>query len=281
MNCSNCGASMPNGAMFCTNCGADMARSGPVQQPRVPRPGSGSGTPCPSCGSTVPEGYGFCPNCGSQVGGMRSTVPSSICWSCSASVPGDMRFCPSCGADQDDIPTRGRGRAVPARSSGGGNGALIALICVLVAIIASLSIAFATGALDGLFRPGDDEDDQQAAEPTPTVAVADPQEQAAAPETQQTPDLSADYMFPDSSYRALTTADLSGLTHQQLGIARNEIFARHGYIFAESGYRAYFTSKSWYVGTTKNPVLSTLETQNVELIRSYEISHFGDVYHWY
>jgi len=278
MNCSNCGAAVPSGAMFCTNCGADVSRSVPVQQPRQPRvpyPGTG-GERCPSCGTPIERGSSFCTNCGASVGGVRTTMPTSVCWSCGAAVPGSTRFCPSCGVDQDDIPrpvdTRGS-----SRGSSRGNGPLIALICVLVAIIAALSVAFATGALDGLFH-SKDKDDDEAAAPEPTVTVV-----TAAPETTPpaVPDTGADYIFPDSSTRALTNADLAGLTHQQLGIARNEIFARHGYIFQEGGYRAYFLSKTWYTPTTSNPVLSALETQNVELIRNYENAHFGGVYHWY
>ena len=68
MNCSNCGAAVPSGAMFCTNCGANMAQAAPAQHPRVPYPGKG-GTRCSNCGGTVPDGYSFCPGCGQSGGG--------------------------------------------------------------------------------------------------------------------------------------------------------------------------------------------------------------------
>ena len=58
-----------------------------------------------------------------------------------------------------------------------------------------------------------------------------------------------DYIIPKSSKRILTEKDLEGLSSEQLRLARNEIFARHGRIFGSSDLQEYFESKSWYKGT--------------------------------
>lgn len=85
-----------------------------------------------------------------------------------------------------------------------------------------------------------------------------------------------DYIFPDSSNRALTTAEVAGLSKDQLKIARNEIFARHGYIFTTPEMKSYFESKSWYHGSIPNEsfdteaMLSQVEKDNIKLIKGYE-----------
>ncbi len=92
------------------------------------------------------------------------------------------------------------------------------------------------------------------------------------------------FLLPDSSSRYLTEADLSGLTHEQLCFARNEIFARHGRIFNTPQIAAYFSSKSWYHGTIspdkfEESMLNQYEWANVLFIREYENKHFGGSYY--
>lgn len=84
----------------------------------------------------------------------------------------------------------------------------------------------------------------------------------------------SDDIFPSSSTSYLTEAQVAALTKEQLRIARNEIYARHGYIFKDAGLKAYFESKSWYVGTTDQTIsdesLNAFEIANRDLIVKYE-----------
>ncbi|HHP1039881.1 TPA: TcaA 3rd/4th domain-containing protein [Bacillus thuringiensis] len=79
------------------------------------------------------------------------------------------------------------------------------------------------------------------------------------------------FIFPDSDIRKLTSADLTYLSKEQLKIARNEIYARHGHIFQTKDMQAYFAKQSWY---RENPyftgTLTDIETYNIELIKSRE-----------
>ncbi|MDM5238133.1 YARHG domain-containing protein [Bacillus cereus] len=79
------------------------------------------------------------------------------------------------------------------------------------------------------------------------------------------------FIFPDSDIRKLTSADLRYLSKEQLKIARNEIYARHGHIFQTKDMQAYFSKQSWY---RENPyftgALTNIESYNVELIKSRE-----------
>jgi YARHG domain-containing protein len=58
----------------------------------------------------------------------------------------------------------------------------------------------------------------------------------------------------------------------QLKIMRNEIFARHGYIFKTNEMNEYFKSQDWYEPTGGNigEKLSEIEKLNVKLIKRYE-----------
>lgn len=72
----------------------------------------------------------------------------------------------------------------------------------------------------------------------------------------------------DSSY--LTKSQVSNLNNFELGVARNEIYARHGYIFSLEQFRTYFNAQSWYKPITKNVTLNKIETYNVALIKAEE-----------
>ncbi len=76
------------------------------------------------------------------------------------------------------------------------------------------------------------------------------QNTAAAPTLAEEQDISdRDYIFPDSDSRYLTDEDLAGYSSDQLELAKNEIYARHGRKFVTPRIADYFNSKSWYKGT--------------------------------
>ncbi len=78
--------------------------------------------------------------------------------------------------------------------------------------------------------------------------------------------------YPMTSLRNLTSSDLSGMSLWDLKIMRNEIFARHGYIFKTQDMKSYFESQSWYRGQYSDvtSMLTDIEKQNIELIKRYE-----------
>lgn len=81
-----------------------------------------------------------------------------------------------------------------------------------------------------------------------------------------------DYILPDSSSKLLTAEDINGLSKVDLGLARNEIYARHGRKFKLSQYQKYFESKPWYKVSANynyaddNKNLTELEIKNVRFI---------------
>lgn len=80
------------------------------------------------------------------------------------------------------------------------------------------------------------------------------------------------YIIPDSNTRKLSASELKGFNSNTLALIRNEIYARHGYVFQKQKYRDYFGSKQWYTPNSNFDAswLNSVEKYNVELIKSLE-----------
>jgi hypothetical protein len=77
--------------------------------------------------------------------------------------------------------------------------------------------------------------------------------------------------------RPLTSADLEGRTADELRILRNEIYARHGYVFKSEELAVRFKKESWYRETPAfNPAsLTGVEKANVALLKKTETERRG------
>ena len=96
----------------------------------------------------------------------------------------------------------------------------------------------------------------------------------------------SDYIFWDSNIRYLTEGEVAGLSLQTLNYARNEIYARRGYIFQSQELRDYFGSKYWYYGTLtssqfSSAVFNDYEKANIELLKRYEYTIAPNGYQLY
>jgi len=78
--CPNCGASIPEGALFCAECGFDM------NQPLY----------CPKCGKKTYPGADICQFC-------KTWLLDGKCKFCYADIAPDAAFCPECGNPKDGI----------------------------------------------------------------------------------------------------------------------------------------------------------------------------------
>ena len=80
-----------------------------------------------------------------------------------------------------------------------------------------------------------------------------------------------DYIFPESSYEYLSRSDVLSIPKSMWAYARNEIYARHGYVFKTARYARYFENKNWYYpGGFDTGDLSDVEWYNMDLIKSME-----------
>ena len=82
-----------------------------------------------------------------------------------------------------------------------------------------------------------------------------------------------DYILKKSNKKQLKWEDVKGLSEEELRYAKNEIYARHGYIFKADDLKKYFKSKKWYKGTVKaskfdESVFNKYERYNVKYLKS-------------
>ncbi len=77
-------------------------------------------------------------------------------------------------------------------------------------------------------------------------------------------------LFLHSSVQRLTRDEVLKLSLPQRRLARNEIFARNGYIFNDPQLAAHFGRMSWYRPIKSSVQLNPVEEVNVRLLRSME-----------
>ncbi|MGK0465330.1 YARHG domain-containing protein [Clostridium sp.] len=84
----------------------------------------------------------------------------------------------------------------------------------------------------------------------------------------------ANYIFAKSASEKLLESDLATLNKENLALARNEIYARHGYVFKSEPFNSYFDSKSWYKSNTsfkgQNGEFNSVESYNINFITKHE-----------
>ena len=86
-----------------------------------------------------------------------------------------------------------------------------------------------------------------------------------------------EYVCPGSDTSKLSPYDLRYLDAEELMIARNEIYARYGYVYTIAELREYFMNCSWYYPTVANGKLgliklSATEEYNVKLLQAFELN---------
>lgn len=83
------------------------------------------------------------------------------------------------------------------------------------------------------------------------------------------------YILENSDKEYLSESTIKALSKKQRRYARNEIYARHGYIFKDKALKKYFSKKAWYKPTVKaadfsESVLNKFEKKNAALISQLE-----------
>jgi hypothetical protein len=76
--------------------------------------------------------------------------------------------------------------------------------------------------------------------------------------------------WPFTSSRYISESDLYGMSLADLRIMRNEIYARHGYIFQNLELREHFMQRPWYKPTTINVTFNDIEEYNIRFIKLHE-----------
>lgn len=82
-----------------------------------------------------------------------------------------------------------------------------------------------------------------------------------------------DYIFP-SDQLLIPIKALDMFTQEEIALIRNEIYAKHGYIFDNEKYNYYFSNKWWYIPNSNfsEDMFNETEKTNVKTIIEYETS---------
>lgn len=220
------------------------------------------------------------------------------CPRCGAHIRDDAAQCRSCGIWLDDVPETAEPSNKPL---------IIAMAVVLTALLVLTFLAFtgrfseqrnqAVAAATPTPETETAIEQTAAATPSPAASTAptplyseplsfDPSAQPTltpSPEATPTPistALQEHYVIPGSDSRYLSEGELAGLSDRDLMLARNEIFARHGFIFSTDWLQGYFLTQGWYRGTVTAAqfdagVFNAFERANVDLILRVEAEREG------
>lgn len=84
---------------------------------------------------------------------------------------------------------------------------------------------------------------------------------------------SSEYILPDSSTKYYTIDDVNWLRSDEIRLAINEIYAKHGRMFKSEELQNYFNSKSWYnpsipADQFNDSMLNDCERHNIEVLQT-------------
>jgi len=253
---------------------------------------------CTVCGNKLAPGEKFCTNCGSAVPKLSKSDSFEVNIDYSKNAAPEAAAAQSAAAvPESSAPAKSERKKENDRGSAALVAVLVVLVLVALALLAFLVIRlFSSANASSTTVPQGGgssvvviNNDESTPTPAPTASPAP----TATPQPVPTPTpvptpsptpVNTQYLLPDSSSRYLTENDLKGLSWQQLCLARNEIFARHGRKFVNADIAAYFNAQSWYRGTVEaanfnESVLNDIEKANVTLIQNYENRIYGGSYY--
>jgi len=196
---------------------------------------------CTNCGEKLNESSKFCPNCGSKVAIDQTNIPSTL----------ETRI--------EIKKNRSKTRLLV------GVGSLIGLMLVISVTL----IVKDFNKPEPKANVAATKTDEQ-----PKDKVVENKDQASHETEQESPNLSSsEYILPASDQSVMSEGDVANLTKGQLRLARNEIYARHGYVFKSQDLQTYFSSKSWYQQEPDfDGSLNEVEKENVNFIQEREDS---------
>lgn len=192
------------------------------------------------------------------------------CSNCGREIKKEERFCPYCGSQNKKTKKKNKW-----------------LTGVMGLIVVCIILGIAAGAMNSNKKEDAKKDTasntEKATEKQTTAAstkTAASTETASTKQTknntqdaddQQDETENSEYILPESDTRYVDQDEIDQLTKNEVRLAINEIYARHGRIFENSELREYFESKDWYDGTIEpedfdEDVLNQYEKANVKLL---------------
>ena len=205
---------------------------------------------CVKCGNKLPDGSQSCPNCG--------TVFTAA--EIAASRP----------AQNSYTPPKAEGK----KSRGG----IIALILILAACLGLLLLLIVGVVLIFGLKWGWGKDNGDGMINDGSAIVGSVDGDLAGNIYEAVYEKYADFVLPGSDSSFKCYRDIDGMTEQELTVAEQEIYARHGNSFSDGDLQAYFAARSWYPAGAESFTPNIYEQANLDLIRIYRAKQDGSLY---
>lgn len=196
-----------------------------------------------------------------------------FCEKCGTEIPKGAKFCEKCGASvESELQEPKDGVSYKKWILGGIIGG-VAVVAVVVAMLSATGILgskqetlhTSTGGV-GKQNTGVSETTSQPTEqPTATLVITPspvPEPTETPMETEETDiddsqipgdepesenEKNSEYIFPYSDSEYLTKSDVKKLSANEINLAKNELYARHGRKFEREDLQEYFENCSWYI----------------------------------
>ncbi len=251
---------------------------------------------CEECGKQIPDDARFCENCGAPVSFVEEPEPpyQEPLYQAPPSREPSYRVNPVYPSYENPV----SGQQVPEKKKKGGASTVLIIVLSVVAVALTCAVVvlcihtFGGKKPDGEKVAGKEEENSTAYEESaeeiesetgrrepesmpPSVETAPSFSVPPTSSVPETMEVVSEYILPNSNSAYLTEADLAALTKEELRLARNEIYARHGRKFKDSGLNDYFMGKSWYTPLIEadrfnESVFNDYEAANRKLIADYE-----------
>mgnify|MGYP000018368440 CR=1 FL=1 len=275
--CPECGTSNDFESIFCEKCGSRLQKEQQdnkqetmedmVEQVRYPQCGnllSNEDKFCTYCGAKMPKDIKFCTSCGKAF--KSATAPMNT----TDSVE-DKRI-------EQNEKNNEKTSIKPKKNK---KGLLLGIVGITVVII--LILYFIGRGTDTDLNPNNTEGTLEknslynSTQEIETIFEEQSSEMIMETESMTESENSfetSEYILPDSNTRYLTEGDVEGLSKDEIRIAINEIYARHGRMFQTEDLNAYFSSKSWYepkysaeeFSAIESSIMNDYEKKNIEFL---------------
>lgn len=278
MKCKNCGNEVKENAKFCRECGSKIIWETEALTTNV----------CPACGNILEENAVFCNNCGCSISVSTESIDDNAekCSRCGNKINPGALFCGECGnpinheSKKNTTYSNESKKQIKKKKD---KGMVFLVFLLIVVIICSAvvigyvyyqnnSVEITTPILDDSSDIKEDDETNNDDYDENSYEMENPETRSSdKPVEEQEEEVI--YLFPsDSEY--ITEADLYGKSKDEVALIRNEIYARHGYIFNTEPFKTYFSKKEWYIPNPSfnESLFNEIEKINKDFLVEYEKS---------
>lgn len=197
------------------------------------------------------------------------------CPKCGAKISSKAVACPKCGTEASQFDAIRNDKSL---KGGNSKKTILAVIITAISVLAIVSIVYFAflkpkGSEGASFEDEysavlaeevSPETDERAVE---SLEMEDIKE-TAEPESS----LPMERFYEISEKRLLIEDDIARFSKSELRIIRNQLYARHGYIFKSQDLTDYFSQFDWYSPSSSDVTskLSDIELKNVDFIKAHE-----------